>query len=91
VFYLLCGNTSLHVQYIEGRIFLFLQMATRVTEARYGVKLGPSFLVPFNWTVFLGVMNNYESLLPNNRALFDIPVAHTAIACLTSLVHARLL
>lgn len=62
-----------------------LQIATRVTAARYGVKLSPSFLVPSNWTGCLGVMNNYESLLPNKKALFDIPVARTAAAYLTSL------
>ncbi|GLT77654.1 hypothetical protein SLA2020_492210 [Shorea laevis] len=62
------------------------EIATRVTAARYGVKLSPSFLVPSNWTGCLGVMNNYESLLPNNKALFDIPVARTASAYLTSLV-----
>ncbi|PNX77725.1 peptidase M50 family [Trifolium pratense] len=45
---------------------------TRVTAARYGVKLSPSFLVPSNWTGCLGVMNNYESLLPSKKALFDI-------------------
>lgn len=31
-------------------------------------------------------MNNYESLLPNKKALFDIPVARTASAYITSLV-----
>ncbi|XVE66696.1 hypothetical protein DITRI_Ditri08aG0099400 [Diplodiscus trichospermus] len=62
------------------------EVATRVTAARYGVKLSPSFLVPSNWTGCLGVMNNYESLLPNKKALFDIPVARTASAYLTSLV-----
>ncbi|KAL6964150.1 putative zinc metallopeptidase egy3, chloroplastic [Sarracenia purpurea var. burkii] len=62
------------------------EIATRVTAARYGVKLSPSFLVPSNWTGCLGVMNNYESLLPNRKALFDIPVARTASAYLTSLV-----
>ncbi|XP_022989753.1 probable zinc metallopeptidase EGY3, chloroplastic [Cucurbita maxima] len=61
------------------------EIATRVTAARYGVKLSPSFLVPSNWTGCLGVMNNYESLLPNKKALFDIPVARTAAAYLTSL------
>ncbi|XP_044980203.1 probable zinc metalloprotease EGY3, chloroplastic isoform X1 [Hordeum vulgare subsp. vulgare] len=60
------------------------QIATRLTAARYGVKLSPSFLVPSNWTGCLGVMNNYESLLPNKKALFDIPVARTASAYLTS-------
>ncbi|CAL1385867.1 unnamed protein product [Linum trigynum] len=62
------------------------EICTRVTAARYGVKLSPSFLVPSNWTGCLGVMNNYESLLPNKKALFDIPVARTASAYLTSLV-----
>ncbi|CAA2986297.1 probable zinc metallopeptidase EGY3, chloroplastic [Olea europaea subsp. europaea] len=62
------------------------EITTRVTAGRYGVKLSPSFLVPSNWTGCLGVMNNYESLLPNKKALFDIPVARTASAYLTSLV-----
>uniref|UniRef100_A0A804K2Z8 Zinc metalloprotease EGY3, chloroplastic n=1 Tax=Musa acuminata subsp. malaccensis TaxID=214687 RepID=A0A804K2Z8_MUSAM len=62
------------------------QIATRVTAGRYGVKLSPSFLIPSNWTGCLGVMNNYESLLPNKKALFDIPVARTASAYLASLV-----
>ncbi|KAK2968920.1 hypothetical protein RJ640_018612 [Escallonia rubra] len=62
------------------------EIATWVTAARYGVKLSPSFLVPSNWTGCLGVMNNYESLLPNKKALFDLPVARTASAYLTSLV-----
>lgn len=62
------------------------EVATRVTAARYGVKLSPSFLVPSSWTGCLGVMNNYESLLPNKKALFDIPVARTASAYLTSLL-----
>ncbi|XP_056695053.1 probable zinc metallopeptidase EGY3, chloroplastic [Spinacia oleracea] len=30
-------------------------------------------------------MNNYESLLPSKKALFDIPVARTASAYLTSM------
>ncbi|BAF13065.1 probable zinc metalloprotease EGY3, chloroplastic [Oryza sativa Japonica Group] len=60
------------------------EIATRLTAARYGVKLSPSFLVPSNWTGCLGVMNNYESLLPNKKALFDIPVARAASAYLTS-------
>ncbi|KAI3986244.1 hypothetical protein MKX01_014368 [Papaver californicum] len=62
------------------------EICTRITAASYGVKLSPSFLVPSNWTGCLGVMNNYESLLPNKKALFDIPVARTASAYLTSLV-----
>ncbi|KAK9677336.1 hypothetical protein RND81_11G137200 [Saponaria officinalis] len=61
------------------------EIATRLAANRYGVKLSPSFLVPSNWTGCLGVMNNYESLLPNKKALFDIPVARTASAYLTSL------
>ncbi|KAH9603746.1 hypothetical protein KSS87_009058 [Heliosperma pusillum] len=66
-------------------ILVVSEIATRVTAYRYGVKLSPSFLVPSNWTGCLGVMNNYESLLPNKKALFDIPVARTASAYLTSL------
>ncbi|KAJ3697633.1 hypothetical protein LUZ61_001338 [Rhynchospora tenuis] len=62
------------------------EIATRLTADRYGVKLSPSFLVPSNWTGCLGVMNNYESLLPNKKALFDIPVARTASAYLMSLI-----
>ena len=42
--------------------------------------------MPSNCTGCLGVMNNYESPLPNKKALFDIPVARTAIAYLTSLL-----
>ncbi|XP_068657620.1 probable zinc metallopeptidase EGY3, chloroplastic [Aristolochia californica] len=61
------------------------EITTRLTAAHHGVKLSPSFLVPSNWTGCLGVMNNYESLLPNKKALFDIPVARTASAYLTSL------
>ncbi|KAG0465366.1 hypothetical protein HPP92_019530 [Vanilla planifolia] len=60
------------------------EISTRITAARYGVKLSPSFLVPSNWTGCLGVINNYESLLPNKKALFDIPVARTASAYLAS-------
>nr|ACF87643.1 unknown [Zea mays] len=62
------------------------EIATRLTAAKYGVKLSPSFLVPSNWTGCLGVINNYESLLPNKKALFDIPVARTASAYVTSVV-----
>ncbi|KAK8949234.1 hypothetical protein KSP39_PZI004960 [Platanthera zijinensis] len=61
------------------------EISTRITAARYGVKLSPSFLIPSNWTGCLGVINNYESLLPNKKALFDIPFARTASAYLTSL------
>nr|DAD41578.1 TPA_asm: hypothetical protein HUJ06_015901 [Nelumbo nucifera] len=61
------------------------EIVTRVTAARYGVKLSPSFLIPSNWTGCLGVINNYESLLLNKKALFDIPVARTGSAYLMSL------
>lgn len=60
------------------------EIATRWTAGRYGVKLSPSFLVPSNWTGCLGVVNNYESLLPNKKALFDIPAARTTSAYVTS-------
>lgn len=75
----------LQVKCTKSCFVCVLQITTRVTAARYGVKLSPSFLVPSNWTGCLGVMNNYESLLPNKKALFDIPVARTASAYLTSL------
>ncbi|KAF3952134.1 hypothetical protein CMV_022279 [Castanea mollissima] len=39
-------------------------IATRVTAARCGVQISLSFLVPSNCTGCLGVLNNYESLLP---------------------------
>ncbi|KAL2895329.1 putative zinc metallopeptidase EGY3 chloroplastic [Bienertia sinuspersici] len=61
------------------------EIATRLTAKCYGVKLSPSFLVPSNWTGCLGVMNNYESIFPNKKALFDIHVARIASAYLTSL------
>jgi hypothetical protein len=70
---------------ILTRFMMSRQIATRLTAAKYGVKLSPSFLVPSNWTGCLGVMNNCESLLPNKTALFDIPVARTASAYLTSI------
>lgn len=60
------------------------EIATRWTAGRYGVKLSPSFLVPSNWTGCLGVVNNYESILPNKKALFDIPAARTTSAYVTS-------
>jgi len=66
-------------------ISVIVQIATRITADRYGVKLSPSFLIPSNWTGCLGVINNYESLLPNKKALFDIPVARTASAYLASI------
>ncbi|GAB2225313.1 hypothetical protein Drorol1_Dr00006105 [Drosera rotundifolia] len=61
-----------------------MKVATRVTPNGYGVKLSPSFLVPSYWTGCLGVINNYESLLPSKKAAVDIPVARTASAYLTS-------
>ncbi|XP_058728899.1 probable zinc metallopeptidase EGY3, chloroplastic [Vicia villosa] len=75
------------VPLLDGFLFIFgvSEIATKVTAARYGVKLSPSFLVPSVWTCCFGVMNNYESLLPNKKALFDISVARTASAYLTSL------
>eukprot|EP00252_Welwitschia_mirabilis_P014882 TRINITY_DN32946_c0_g1_i1.p1 TRINITY_DN32946_c0_g1~~TRINITY_DN32946_c0_g1_i1.p1 ORF type:complete len:570 (-),score=100.43 TRINITY_DN32946_c0_g1_i1:256-1965(-) len=62
------------------------EVSTRWTANRYGVKLSPSFLVPSNWTGCLGVVNNYESLLPNKKALFDIPAARTTSAYVASIV-----
>lgn len=95
-----CFLPKVYIQlFLKSRIFVFfltlvmksvilypLQIATRLTAARYGVKLSPSFLIPSNWTGCLGVVNNYESLLPNKKALFDIPLARTASAYLTSFV-----
>lgn len=78
-----CANLTIIVKLMLASCVV--QIATRVTAARYGVKLSPSFLVPSNWTGCLGVINNYESLLPNKKALFDIAVARTASAYLTSL------
>lgn len=72
---LLCGFLS---------IFGVSEIVTRVTAARYGVKLSPSIPVPSTWTGCLGIMNDYASLLPNNKAVFDIPVARAASAYLTS-------
>ncbi|GLJ14733.1 hypothetical protein SUGI_0238800 [Cryptomeria japonica] len=65
-------------------ILIISEIATRWTAARYGVRLSPSFLVPSNWTGCLGVINNYESLLPNKKALFDIPAARITSAYVTS-------
>ncbi|RWW11876.1 hypothetical protein GW17_00024485 [Ensete ventricosum] len=84
-----CFVISSYIAHLLSAIMmlkLLLQIATRVTAGRYGVTLSPSFLIPSNWTGCLGVMNNYESLLPNKKALFDIPVARTASAYLASLV-----
>lgn len=85
--YLLSGNTCSSLYNImKATLYCVSQIATRVTAARFGVKLSPSVLVPSSWTGCLGVINNYESLLPNKKALFDIPVARTGSAYLTSLV-----
>jgi len=46
-----------------GCIIFIVQIATP-----YGVKLSPSFLVLSNWEGCLGVMNNYESLLPKQES-----------------------
>ncbi|KAI5080388.1 hypothetical protein GOP47_0005867 [Adiantum capillus-veneris] len=60
------------------------EVATRWVASSYGVKLSPSFLIPSNWTGCLGVVNNYESLLPNKKALFDIAATRTTSAYVTS-------
>lgn len=60
------------------------EVATRWVASSYGVKLSPSFLIPSNWTGCLGVVNNYESLLPNRKALFDIAATRTTSAYVTS-------
>ncbi|KAH7373951.1 hypothetical protein KP509_17G080800 [Ceratopteris richardii] len=60
------------------------EVATRSVASAYGVKLSPSFLIPSNWTGCLGVVNNYESLLPNKRALFDIAATRATSAYVTS-------
>ncbi|BBN01078.1 zinc metalloprotease EGY, chloroplastic [Marchantia polymorpha subsp. ruderalis] len=60
------------------------EVATRLTAAKYGVKLSPSFLIPSTWTGCLGVQTNFESLVPSKKALFDIPAARITSAYLTS-------
>lgn len=65
-------------------IFIVSEVATRLTAAYYGVKLSPTFLIPSNWTGCLGAINNFESVLPNKRALFDIPAARVTSAFATS-------
>lgn len=42
-------------------------------------------MIPSNWTGCLGVVNNYESLLPNRKALFDIAATRITSAYLASL------
>ncbi|KAL3695837.1 hypothetical protein R1sor_009913 [Riccia sorocarpa] len=65
-------------------IFTASEIATRLTAAKYGVALSPSFLVPSTWTGCLGVQNNFESLLPSKKALFDISAARITSAYATS-------
>nr|PNR32661.1 hypothetical protein PHYPA_024603 [Physcomitrium patens] len=66
-------------------IFGTSEIATRYVASRYGVKLSPTFMIPSNWTGCLGVVNNYESLLPNRKALFDIAATRITSAYVTSL------
>ena len=61
-------------------------MSTRLTARHYGVNLSPTFLIPSNWTGSLGAINNYESLLPNKKALFDISAARATSAYMSSLL-----
>lgn len=65
-------------------IFGVSELATRWTAAQYGVQLSPTFLIPSNWTGCLGAFNNYETLLPSKKALFDIAAARTTSAYVTS-------
>lgn len=60
------------------------EVATRLTAAKYSVTLSPSFLIPSSWTGCLGVVNNYESLLPSRTALFDIAAARVTSAYASS-------
>lgn len=60
------------------------EIATRWVASAYGVKLSPSFLIPSNWTGCLGIVNNFESMLPNKKALFDIAATRTTSAYVTS-------
>lgn len=61
------------------------QLATRYVASKYGVKLSPTFMIPSNWTGCLGVVNNYESLLPSKKALFDIAATRITSSYLASL------
>lgn len=60
------------------------EVATRWVATSYGVELSPSFLIPSNWTGCLGIVNNYESLLPNKKALFDIAATRITSAYATA-------
>jgi hypothetical protein len=42
-------------------------------------------MIPSNWTGCLGVVNNYESLLPSKKALFDIAATRITSSYLASL------
>ncbi|CAM6089666.1 unnamed protein product [Calypogeia fissa] len=65
-------------------ILITSDVATRLTAAKYGVTLSPTFLIPSTWTGCLGVVNNIESLLPTRKALFDIAAARITSAYLAS-------
>jgi len=62
------------------------EIATRWVAAKYGVQLSPTFMIPSNWTGCLGVVNNYESLLPSKKALFDIAATRVTSSYLASLL-----
>lgn len=66
-------------------IFGTSELATRYVASKYGVKLSPTFMIPSNWTGCLGVVNNYESLLPSKKALFDIAATRITSSYLASL------
>ncbi|XP_024542775.1 probable zinc metallopeptidase EGY3, chloroplastic isoform X2 [Selaginella moellendorffii] len=66
------------------------EAATRLTANKYGVRLSPSFLIPSTWTGCLGVVNNYESILPSKKALFDIAAARITSAYVTSFLLAAI-
>lgn len=66
-------------------IFGTSEIATRFVASQYGVKLSPTFMIPSNWTGCLGVVNNYESLLPSKNALFDIAATRITSSYLASL------
>lgn len=66
------------------------EVATRLVASSYDVKLSPSFLIPSSWTGCLGVVNNFESMLPNKKALFDIAATRTTSAYLTSFLLAAI-
>jgi len=74
---------------VANLLFFFhlsCQIATRWVAAKYGVQLSPTFMIPSNWTGCLGVVNNYESLLPSKKALFDIAATRVTSSYLASLL-----